>query len=372
MVLIPAFIDSEPLWKYTYGEFHPLKMYRLRLTQTLLAEVGILDKFELIKLEPAPQQVVLTFHTSEYLEALRQANSGVWTPALSKYGLGTGDCPVQEGIWEASLLAAGGSWLASREILAGRARSLHIGGGLHHAMPARASGFCYINDPVIAINCLKERFERIVYLDIDGHHGDGVEYAYREDPSVLTISTHESGHFLYPGTGFETDMGTGKGRGFALNIPFLPGAGDDAYTIALEEVVFPAIHNFKPQVVVSQLGMDALNGDPLTHWRLTTHSIIKVLQFLDELDLPWVALGGGGYNIANVVRGWTLTACIIAGISPPDELPPTLRWHQLASHYGVSLTRLHDSQPTTSPAHVIEDIRRVVSWLKKHHPLLAP
>ncbi|MFA0741323.1 MAG: hypothetical protein DFNUSKGM_001433 [Candidatus Fervidibacter sacchari] len=365
-----AFIDTKPFWEFDYGPTHPLKMWRLKLTQELQKCYGLLELVEVVEPRMASDEEVLVFHEPDYLDALAHADSGVWMPTFSRYGIGTGDCPLVEGVYTASMLAAGASAQAAELVAQGKVQTaFNMAGGLHHAMPSYASGFCYINDPVVAIHKLLQRFDRVAYIDIDAHHGDGVQVAFYRDQRVLTISLHENGRYLFPGTGFESEMGEGGGLGFCINVPFLPYAGDDVYLRALDEIVFPALETFKPQAIVTQLGADALHDDPITHWNLTTHSYLRAVQGFKAMNLPWVALGGGGYNIANVCRAWTLALATLLGVELPDEIPD--EWRPLAQQYGVFLERLRDTKPTESPLAAKADIERVIKWLKQNHPLLA-
>ncbi|MCX7643121.1 MAG: acetoin utilization protein AcuC [Armatimonadetes bacterium] len=364
-----ALLDTKPFWEFDYGPTHPLKMWRLKLTQELQRSLGLLEQVELVEPRMATEEEVTSFHEPDYLEALAGADDGIWSPGLTRYGLGTPDCPVMRGVYTASMLAAGASALAAELVIEGKAKiAFNMAGGLHHAMPSFAWGFCYINDPVVAINKLLQKFERVAYIDIDAHHGDGVQFAFYRNHKVLTVSLHENGRYLFPGTGFETEMGEGEGFGFALNIPFMPYAGDDVYLRALDEVVLPALENFKPQAIVTQLGTDALSGDPITHWNLTTHSYLRAIQSFKEMNLPWVALGGGGYNISNVCRGWTLALAIMLDTDLPNEVPE--EWQSLARKYGVNLDGLKDPEPTSSTPVVKADTERVIKWLKRNHPLL--
>lgn len=345
-------------------------MWRLQLTQELQGLLGLLDKVTILSPRMATEEEILAFHEPDYLEALRHAEGGVWSPKLGRYGLGTADCPIMKGVYSASMLASGASAQAAEWVLKDQGRiAFNMAGGLHHAMPSYAWGFCYLNDPVIAIHKILQKFERVAYIDIDAHHGDGVQVAFYRDGRVLTVSLHESGRFLFPGTGFETELGEGDGYGFSLNIPFLPYAGDDVYRRALDEIVAPALEAFQPQVIVTQLGADALHDDPITHWNLTTHSYLHALKLFKSFDLPWVALGGGGYNIANVCRAWTLALGEMVGEEVPDRVPD--EWQEKANSYGVLLIHLHDREPTTSAPTVQADTERVLRWLEQNHPLLA-
>jgi acetoin utilization protein AcuC len=360
-----GFIRVEKFRKYDYGPTHPMKMYRLQLTFELIRHLGLIDRENVTLIEPeqASEEDVLTFHTQEYLEVLKSADAGLFFPGAYRYGLGQGDNPIFPGVYEGSMLACGASIAAARFVLDGGRVAFNIAGGLHHAMPNKASGFCYLNDPVIAINFLLRHFEKIAYVDIDAHHGDGVQLAFYRTNRVLTISTHEDGRFLFPGTGFVDEIGEGEGKGFSVNIPFLPFAGDDAFIYALDEVVMPLLEAYNPDVIVTQLGADTIRDDPITHWQLTTHGFCKAVELFKALGKPWVALGGGGYNVGNVCRAWTLAWAIMSNAEITEPIPK--KWEAVASKYGVRLTSLHDEQPSSSPSSVMEGIKATCNRIKR-------
>ncbi|MEK6682990.1 MAG: acetoin utilization protein AcuC [Nitrospirota bacterium] len=319
-----AFIYTEKFDKYTYGDAHPLKMIRLKLTYELIKGYGLLESPNIlyIESEPAREEDVLGFHTKEYIDVLKAIDRGGYPTDTVKFGLGWGDNPIIKGIYEGSLLSSGGSIQAAEIIAEGKtASAFNIAGGLHHAMPNRASGFCYINDPVLAIKELLKRYNRIAYIDIDAHHGDGVQYAFYDTDKVLTISLHETGTFLFPGTGFTDEIGAGKGKGFSVNLPFYPGTDDEIFVWGFNEIVPPLIEAFKPDAIVAQLGVDTMATDPLTHLELTTNGFCEMVQRIKGFNIPLVALGGGGYNVTNVARCWTLTMGILAGVELPDAIP---------------------------------------------------
>jgi len=196
-----------------------------------------------------------------------------------------------------------------------------MGGGLHHAMSDRASGFCYLNDPAIGIARMIKDGLRVVYLDIDVHHGDGVEALFYKSDQVLTISLHQHGHTLFPGTGFVEDMGQGTGRGYAVNVPLLPGTDDDLYFWVFTEVVPPLVNAYAPDVLVTQLGVDTIATDPLASFNLSINGFSEVIKEIKSWGLRWVALGGGGYNVMNVARAWTSAWAVMRGVDIPDALP---------------------------------------------------
>ena len=238
------------------------------------------------------------------------------------YGLGPGDNPIFPGLFNLSLLVAGATLQAIDFVADGNGEiAFNIAGGLHHAMRSRASGFCYVNDPVIGIKRLLSRGKRVAYIDIDAHHGDGVQKAFYDTDQVLTVSLHETGYTLFPGTGFESETGEGKGEGYSVNLPFPPETEDDVYVWAFEEVVPELIHAFQPDVVVTQLGVDTFYDDPLTNLHLSIFGYERVLKGIKDLAPQWVALGGGGYNIFNVARAWTLAWAVMNGIELEEGLP---------------------------------------------------
>ncbi len=315
---------------YDYGEWHPLKMRRLRLTHDLTEACGLLAGPGVRQLVPRPatEAELEVAHDPAYLAVLAEAESGELPPDGPRYGLGPGgDNPVFPGLWTVARLTAGGSLEAADRVAAGEAKvAMSIAGGLHHAMRARASGFCYVNDPVLAIRRLLDRgLARVAYVDVDAHHGDGVEAAFWEDDRVLTISIHQDGRTLFPGTGFAEDIGAGRGRGYAVNVPLLPGAGDAVVVEAFESVVPPFLDAFRPDAVVAQLGVDSFATDPLANLELTTVGFEAMVRRIAGLSPRLVALGGGGYQLANVARGWTLAWGIVSGQPVPDLIPEQVR-----------------------------------------------
>jgi acetoin utilization protein AcuC len=294
------------------------------LTYELIKAYGLLNlpSVQFISTLKAEEENAAIFHSQEYLNILRQANEGFLPGDAYAYGLGPGDNPLFPGLFNWSLLVTGATLQAVDFVVDGKGEiAFNIAGGLHHAMRSRASGFCYMNDPVIGIMRLLSRGKRVAYIDIDAHHGDGVQKAFYETQQVLTISLHETGDTLFPGTGFEYEIGEGEGEGYSVNLPFPPFTGDEIYLWAFEEVVPELIHAFQPDVVVTQLGVDTFYDDPLTNLHLSMRGYEKVLKRIKDLAPRWVALGGGGYNISNVARAWTLAWAVMNGIELREELP---------------------------------------------------
>ena len=364
-----AFIYTDRYADYDYGLAHPLKILRLKLTYELIRAYGLLSlpSMRLVETREATEEELSLFHSQDYLDVLKRGSQGSPVGDSFMYGLGPGDNPIFEGLWEWSLLAAGASIQGAQLVVEKEADiAFNIAGGLHHALGARASGFCSVNDPVIVILRLLDRGKRVVYIDIDAHHGDGVQRAFYGTNRVMTISLHESGSFLFPGSGFEHEMGEGEGMGFSINVPLHPFTDDETYLWAFEEVVLPLIGEFKPEVMVTQLGVDTFYSDPLAHLCLTTNGYTKVIEKLKDISIPWVALGGGGYEVANVAKAWTLAWAIMNDVDLNDDLPQTFKG--IGRRLGFRGNTLRDS-PLSIPEGKRQEARleaeRVVRYLKK-------
>ncbi len=318
-----AFIYTPDFAIYNYGAGHPMKTVRLKLCYDLLNSYHVFNEtgVTLVKPVPAKKEDVILFHSEEYINALESQDSD--PSLLYRYGLGFGDNPMFKGAYEWSMLSAGASLQAARMVCSGEvSAAFNIAGGLHHAMPGKASGFCYINDPAVAIHYLLRQDKRVAYIDIDAHHGDGVQFGFYDTDKVLTISLHESGEFLFPGTGNVDEIGEGRGKGYSVNLPFYPGTGDDVFVRGFNEVVPPLIEAYKPDVIVTQLGVDTMTSDPLAHLNLTTNGFCRMIEIFRSFGIPWVALGGGGYDVTAVARSWTLAFGVMSGIELNDEIQP--------------------------------------------------
>jgi len=353
-----ALIYGEEWARFDYGPEHPLRMERLGLTWRLMQAYGLtrLPGMLLRSPEPAGETDLARFHSREYLDVLKQADAGREPPRGETFGLGAGDNPVFPGLWEASRLGAAGSLLAADLVGSGEVdRAFHFAGGLHHAMPDRASGFCYVNDAVLAIMRLRERGLRVAYVDIDAHHGDGVQHAFYGDPRVLTVSTHERGERLFPGTGFVREVGEGEGIGYSVNLPLEAYTDSAAYLPAFEAVVPQLVARFDPDVIVAQLGIDAHRTDPLTHLALDLQGWTAALTRILTLAPRVVALGGGGYDLTNVARGWTVAWAVLNGIELPPELPEEFFARERA-RFGFKSRALWD-RPVALPEDLEQPVR---------------
>ena len=353
-----ALIHSDDWRRFDYGPNHPLRMERLGLTWRLMEAYGLTRLPGVIVREPTPaaEEDIARFHVREYLDVLKDADTGV-EPALGcAYGLGAGDNPIFPGLWQAARLVAAGSMLAADMVASGQVqRAFHFAGGLHHAMRERASGFCYVNDAVLAILTLRARGLRVAYIDIDAHHGDGVQAAFYRDPDVMTVSTHERGERLFPGTGFVNERGEGEGVGFSVNLPLEAYTDSSVYLAAFEAVVPPLVRAFKPDVIVAQLGIDSHRTDPLTHLALDVQGFAQALTRIMTLTPRIVALGGGGYDVTNVARGWTAAWAALNERELPAELPAAFA--EDARRFGFRSQLLWDAPAAPLPDEMERAVR---------------
>ncbi|HUW19722.1 MAG TPA: acetoin utilization protein AcuC [Sedimentisphaerales bacterium] len=311
-----VFIHSSELEKYRYPPEHPFNTVRAARTREVINSMGLLSGEGRSEVAPelAERIVLKKFHTARYLHALKMAGEGHQSVQAFNMGIGTSDCPVFEGLYDYAVLAVGGTIKAARLILAGAADvAFNPSGGYHHAHPERASGFCYINDVALACTVFAEAGKKVLYLDVDVHHGDGVAYAFYDRSDVMTISFHENPRVLFPGTGFEDEIGEGEGKGYCVNVPLPIGTYDQAYMRAFKAVAVPLIGAFSPDVIVFELGADALAGDPLAHLHLTNNVYAEIIERLLSCNKPILATGGGGYNVENTARAWALAWSILCG-----------------------------------------------------------
>jgi len=325
---------SPELLGYDFGARHPMAPVRLDLTFRLARELGVLDGVDLVGAEPATDEILGTAHDAGYVAAVRRA-SATGAADVAR-GLGTDDDPVFPGMHEAAARAVAGSVESALAVWRGAAaHAVNLAGGLHHAMPDHASGFCIYNDPVVAIRAvLAAGARRIAYVDLDAHHGDGVEHAFWDDPRVLTVSVHESGRTLFPGTGAPADTGGPGAPGTAANVALPAGTGDAGWLRAVTEAALPLVEAFAPEMVVSQHGCDAHGLDPLTNLAVSVDAqrtaAVLVHDAAHELCAGrWLALGGGGYAIAQVVpRAWTHLLAIAAHVPVDPATPCPDAWRQ--------------------------------------------
>jgi acetoin utilization protein AcuC len=326
-----AFVWSDSLAAYDFGPGHPLAPVRVELAVRLCRDLGLLDDVDVIAPAVNGEALLELVHEPDYIEAVQLASSSGW-PDLDR-GLGTSDDPVFPGMHEASAQVVSATVAAVRAVLDGsHDHAVNLAGGLHHAMPDRASGFCVYNDVAVGIaEALRSGVERIAYVDVDVHHGDGVEAAFWDDARVLTISLHESGRTLFPGTGAASD--TGGADGSVVNVPLPAGTGDEGWLEAFRSVVPSRVADFGPQLLVTQQGCDTHRDDPLAHLELTVDGQRETYVLLHELAHEhaggrWVATGGGGYALVDVVpRAWAHLVGVLVGrpVDPATPVPEAWR-----------------------------------------------
>jgi acetoin utilization protein AcuC len=327
----PLVIWDDAFTDYDFGPSHPMRPVRLELTMALSRQLGVLDGIRIEAPKPTDDETLELVHDPDYVATVRAAPADFVRNVARRYGLGNGDNPVFERMHEASALITGASVQAASAVWEGRAdHAVNISGGLHHAMAGRASGFCIYDDPAVAIAwLLAAGAQRVAYVDLDVHHGDGVQAAFYDDPRVLTVSLHESGRTLFPGTGFADEVGSGEGRGTSINVPLPAGTDDGGWLRAVAAVVPEALRAFRPEILLTQHGCDTHRLDPLAHLDCTVDGQVTAYRWMHALahELTggkWVALGGGGYDWARVVpRAWThliATACgtELSGPTPVD------------------------------------------------------
>jgi acetoin utilization protein AcuC len=331
---------DDALAKYDFGPGHPLAPIRVQLAMMLAIDLGLIDRDNVTVVQPdeIDDELLLTVHDEEFVAAVKAASLDVNDINISR-GLGTADVPTFAGMHQAARAVCGATLAATRAVHEGRSlHAVNLAGGLHHSMPGAASGFCVYNDIAVSIQYLLDSgVERVAYVDVDVHHGDGVQAAFWDDPRVLTISLHESGRSLFPGTGYPTEIGGPNALGFAVNVALPPGTGDGSWLRAFHGVVPPLLENFAPEILFTQQGCDSHAEDPLAHLELSVDGQRATYAALHELahtysDGRWIAVGGGGYSWVDVVpRAWSHLIGYVVGapIDPDTRLPE--QWREMVA-----------------------------------------
>jgi acetoin utilization protein AcuC len=373
-----AVVWDEGLAAYDFGPEHPLRPERVQLTMALAREAGLLAKARVVAPAALSGADLARVHDLDYLVAVKAASKD-GRPAL-QHGLSVGDNPPFRGMHDAAVLVCGATVAAAEAVLTGApSHAFSPAGGLHHAMPGHASGFCIYNDPAVAMAWMLEQgVRRIAYVDVDVHHGDGVQAIFADEPRVLTISVHESGRYLFPGTGFEHELGEGAARGSIANLPLPPSTTDDLYLPAFDAVVPALVRSFEPEVLVTQLGCDTHYTDPLAHLGLTTRAYAQLAGRLHDLAHTaaggrWLATGGGGYQWATVVpRAWCGYLAEMVGVKLPETLPSAYL-AEAGERFGVALdSRASDEVVALRSEHrdrVELQISRALETVRRLHGL---
>ncbi|URE01584.1 histone deacetylase [Musa troglodytarum] len=328
------FYDPE-IGNYYYGQGHPMKPHRIRMTHALLAHYGLLGHLQVYKPNPARDRDLCRFHADDYVAFLRSISPETQQDqmrALKRFNVGE-DCPVFDGLYYFCQSYAGGSVGGAVKLNHGHDIAVNWAGGLHHAKKCEASGFCYVNDIVLAILELLKYHERVLYVDIDIHHGDGVEEAFYTTDRVMTVSFHKFGDY-FPGTGDIRDIGYGKGKYYSLNVPLDDGIDDESYQSLFKPIMGKVMEVFRPGAVVLQCGADSLSGDRLGCFNLSIRGHAECVKYMRSFNVPLLLLGGGGYTIRNVARCWCYETGVALGVEVDDKMPP----HEYYEYFGPDYT----------------------------------
>ncbi|WWC64138.1 histone deacetylase RPD3 [Kwoniella dejecticola CBS 10117] len=332
------FFDSD-IGNYHYGPGHPMKPTRIRMCHSLIMNYGLYKKMEIFRAKPATKREMSQFHTDEYVDFLHRINpdnAQQFAKEQVKYNVGD-DCPIFDGLFEYSSISAGGSMEGAARLSRDKCDiAVNWAGGLHHAKKAEASGFCYVNDIVLGILELLRYHQRVLYIDIDVHHGDGVEEAFYTTDRVMTCSFHKYGEF-FPGTGEVRDNGIGKGKGYAVNVPLRDGINDENYQSIFQPVIKRVIEWYQPGAIVLQCGSDSLSGDRLGSFNLSMRGHAACVQYVKSFHLPLLLLGGGGYTVKSVSRTWAYETGLAAGVELQKNIPNNEYWEYYGPTYELDV-----------------------------------
>jgi acetoin utilization protein AcuC len=365
-----AFIHSEAIERYRYPPDCPFKTERAAMTKNVLSSMGCYIGDSMMEIPPValPEEALLAYHTPDYIAALKHASSGELSSQDLFFGLGTDDCPVFSDLFPYACLATGASVTGARLLMDATARyAFNPSGGYHHAKAGIAGGFCYVNDVVLACKELRGAFQKVFCLDLDVHHGNGTQEAFYDDPSVFTVSFHESGKTLFPWGGFENEIGRGAGKGYNVNVPLPPHTDDDTFCAAFREIVPPLIRGYAPGVIVLEIGMDVLSVDPLAHLKMTNNAFADLLPLLMQFELPMLVLGGGGYNPEATARGWALAWCVLCGLETESDMSIGMGGVFLgSSEWRSGLRDMHIYTQGDEKRRINEQAEKVVEYLQKN------
>lgn len=333
-----AYFYDDEVGNFHYGYGHPMKPHRVRMTHHLIVQYGLSKKLDVFRPRMLTQQDMTQFHSDDYVHFLRNTtpdNMHEYLQQLQRFNVGE-DCPVFDGLYDYCKLYTSGSVGGALRLMNGQNETvINWSGGLHHAKKGEASGFCYINDCVLCILEMLKKYERVLYIDIDIHHGDGVEEAFYTTDRVMTCSFHKYGDY-FPGTGDVTDRGYGKGKGFAVNFPLHDGMDDESFVSIFRPVIAGIMEHFNPGAVCLQCGADSLAGDRLGCFNLSLRGHGACVRFVKSFGRPTLVIGGGGYTMRNVARCWCYETSVLLDTPVPDELPI----NQYFEYYGPDY-RLH-------------------------------
>ncbi len=357
MPMVPNYCYHPRMMEYDFGPRHPLKPIRLELTRQIIesaAEIQVIDPGMGSELD------LLRVHTPDYLRLVQDASAGERIPQgmAQKYGIGTGDTPIFPGMYEASLSYCAGSAHAAKLVNEGAPIAFNMSGGLHHAQRSFGSGFCVFNDAAIAASILRDQYSRVAYVDIDVHHGDGVEAIFLDDPTVMTCSIHQMSPGFYPGTGHYAQTGVDC---TTVNIPLEAETTGDTWFWAFENGIMPALRRFQPEAIVLQMGADPHELDPLAHIRCKAQDWLRAVSAVQSLEVPIVALGGGGYNLETVARMWAAAVLTLSSVRVPEHLPASVS-------NVIETTLMMDADDAQRPTVGMDFAQRVIDFLHKNCP----
>ncbi|XP_013383573.1 histone deacetylase 8-like [Lingula anatina] len=336
--------------------------FRASITHALIEAYGLLSRMSVVPPKPATFEEICHFHSTDYIECLQRLcqddDPDKYDEEAEEFGLGY-DCPADEGVYDSASWAAGGTLTAAEHLVSGQCSvAINWAGGWHHAKRDSAAGFCYINDIVLGILKLRTKYDRVLYVDIDLHHGDGVEDAFCATSKVMTVSFHKYSPGFFPGTGNLSDTGIGKGAGYTVNVPLNEGCQDENFYRVFEKVMDIVKIKFDPEAVVCQCGADGLAGDPMDSFNLTTLSLAKCVQYLLNWSVPLLLLGGGGYHIPNTARCWTHITSVVTGTKLSSDIPE----HRYFTLYGPDYDLMispGNRADTNTPSHIKNVIAQI-------------
>lgn len=369
---VSYFYDGE-IGNFHYGMGHPMKPHRVRMTHNLMVNYGLYKPMKAFRPKPVSDEQLASFHSPDYINFLKiitPDNMVEYTRQLLRFNVGE-DCPVFDGLYEYCRLYTAGSIGGAVRLNEGTCDiAINWAGGLHHAKKSEASGFCYINDCVLAILELLKHHQRVVYIDIDVHHGDGVEEAFYLTDRVMTVSFHKFGQF-FPGTGDVEDKGYGPGENYSINVPLEDGIDDLTFSQLFKRVMGRVMETFQPEAVLLQCGADSLSGDRLGSFNLSIEGHADCVRFMKSFGVPMLVVGGGGYTLRNVPRCWTLETSVLLDQSIPDQLPYNDYFEYYAPYYTLHFPTTNMTNKNTS-SYIHNLTERVFDILSNVTPTSVP
>ncbi|KAJ3101222.1 Histone deacetylase 3 [Phlyctochytrium planicorne] len=364
-----CYFYNETSAKFHYGEGHPMKPARLALAHNLIIGYGLHKRMETYIPRRATEEEMTEFHSEDYVEFLKRVtpdNVNAFQKFLQRFNVGVDDCPVFEGLFDFCRLYSGASIEGARKLCSGSDISINWAGGLHHAKKFEASGFCYVNDIVLGILQLLRIYPRVLYIDIDVHHGDGVQEAFYQSDRVMTVSFHRYDGSFFPGTGSLEETGFKMGKNYALNIPLKEYIDDESYAYIFEKVMSNVMETFRPGTIVLQCGADSLAGDRLGSFNLSIKGHGACVSFMKKFKVPLLVLGGGGYTIRNVARAWTYETAICCDATLPDSLPENDYYQHFGPDYSLHPKIVDYNAENANTRQYLDQIRVQIAEYLRH------